>query len=174
MTGKEQKVYSGYDAYAAKTRAIVEAQMERLVFDVPELMHNLNLLINETEETIRRNDRQMRFLRDQTAALENDSMQIQAALWKEREEQKHVEELNDLLERFSTKSDEGNVTLDECRELFQKMQAEYFEEYRLFRLEEIAITNVLPLIQHYFLTWNALDNEQMNYGITLMGEWKKI
>ncbi|EJW70040.1 hypothetical protein WUBG_19052 [Wuchereria bancrofti] len=54
------------------------------------------------------------------------------------------------------------------------MQAEYFEEYRLFRLEEIAITNVLPLIQHYFLTWNALDNEQMNYGITLMGEWKKI
>ncbi|KAK6103807.1 GC-rich sequence DNA-binding factor-like family protein [Brugia pahangi] len=174
MTGKEQKVYSGYDAYAAKTRAIVEAQVERLVFDVPELMHNLNLLINETEETIRRNDRQMRFLRDQTAALENDSMQIQAALWKEREEQKRVEELNDLLERFSTKSDEGNVTLDECRELFQKMQTEYFEEYRLFRLEEIAITNVLPLIQHYFLTWDALDSDQMNYGIALISEWKKI
>ncbi|VDK67133.1 unnamed protein product [Litomosoides sigmodontis] len=174
MTGKEQKVYSGYDAYAAKTRAVAEAQVERLAFDVPELMHNLNLLISETEETIRHNDRQMRFLRDQTAALENDIVQIQAALWKEREEQRRIEELNDLLERFSSKSDEGIITLDECRELFQKMQTKYFEEYRLFKLEEIAISSVLPLVQQYFLTWDALDNEQMNYGIALMSEWKKI
>ncbi|VDO73482.1 unnamed protein product [Onchocerca flexuosa] len=142
-------------------------------------MHNLNLLVNETEETIRRNDRQMRFLRvrsivDQTTALENDLVQIQATLWKECQEQKRVEELSDLLERFSIKSEEGNVTLNECRELFQKMQTEYFEEYRLFRLEEIAIASVLPLIQHYFLTWNAFDNEQMNYGIALMSEWKRI
>uniref|UniRef100_A0A2K6VEC1 G-patch domain-containing protein n=1 Tax=Onchocerca volvulus TaxID=6282 RepID=A0A2K6VEC1_ONCVO len=174
MTGKEQKVYSGYDAYAAKTRAVAEARVEHLAFDVPELMHNLNLLINETEETIRQNDRQMRFLRDQTTALENDLVQIQSALWKECQEQKRVEELSDLLERFSTKSEEGNVTLNECRELFQKMQTEYFEEYRLFRLEEIAIASVLPLIQHYFLTWNAFDDEQMNYGIALMSEWKRI
>ncbi|MCP9262121.1 hypothetical protein DINM_005413 [Dirofilaria immitis] len=149
------KIYSGYDAYAAKTRAVAEAQSERLAFDVPELMHNLNLLINETEETIRQNDRQIRFLRDQTAALENDSVQIQAAL-------------------FSTKSDEGNITLDECRELFQKIQAEYLEEYHLFKLEEIAVACVLPLIQYYFLTWNAFDHEQMTCGIALMTEWKRI
>lgn len=112
-------------------------------------------------------------------------------MWKEREEQRRVEELNDLLERFaslcgvfqhdsqilgsfilsffflsffslilkftvdwlsaviyrfSAESDEGNITLDECRELFHKMQTKYFEEYRLFKLEEIAISSVLPLV----------------------------
>lgn len=51
-----------------------------------------------------------------------------------------------IIYRFSAKSDEGNITLDECRELFQKMQSKYFEEYRLFRLEEIAIACVLPLV----------------------------
>lgn len=57
--------------------------------------------------------------------------------------------------RFSTKSDEGNVTLDECRELFQKIQTEYFEEYRLFRLEEIAIASVLPLVIFDYLNQSS-------------------
>lgn len=174
MTGKEQKVYSGYDAYAAKTRAVTEAEADQLAFDVPELMHNLNLLIAETEETIRRNDRQMRFLRDQTAALENDLVQIQDALKKESEEQKRVIELSELLERFASKSDAGEVTLDECRKLFQKIQKEYFEEYRLFRLEEVATSSVLPLIQQYFSTWDALSNTQIDYGFEMMSEWKRI
>ncbi|VDN06589.1 unnamed protein product, partial [Thelazia callipaeda] len=182
MTGKEQKVYCGYDAYAAKTRAVKESGAESLAFDVPELMHNLNLLIDETENIIRRNNREKRLLKDQTKVLKNDRQQMTQMLRKEHEGQKRVQELYEFLEWFSSKNDAGEITLDECRELFDKMQTEYFEEYRLFRLEEIAIAVVLPLVQpekifqikQHFSVWDALDSAQVNYGITLMTEWKKI
>ncbi|VDK30165.1 unnamed protein product [Gongylonema pulchrum] len=169
--------------------AVAKAETERLAFDVPELMHNLNILIDETEETIRRTDRQMRFLRDQTTALENDREQIKAALEKEREEQNRMDQLVQLLEgyglelikefsggffRFTELCDADEVTLDHCRELFHTMQREFYEEYRLFKLEEVAIASVLPLIKRYFSTWDALGSTHADYGIALMTEWKRI
>ncbi|MFH4981967.1 hypothetical protein AB6A40_008676 [Gnathostoma spinigerum] len=63
MTGKEQKVYSGYDAFVSKTRVEQELEDEHRAFDVPELTYNINMLLDMTEETIRRNDRQIRYLK---------------------------------------------------------------------------------------------------------------
>uniref|UniRef100_A0A915CKK8 G-patch domain-containing protein n=4 Tax=Parascaris univalens TaxID=6257 RepID=A0A915CKK8_PARUN len=175
MTGKEQKVYSGYEAYAAKTRAVAESEKERRAFDVPELTYNLNALLDMTEETIRRNNHQRRFLEDQTTALENDRNQLNLALMKERDEQKRMKEVLALLEGFSTGSDNYfELTLEKCRELFEKLQKDYLEEYRLFNLEEVAVASVLPLIRKYFSSWDPLDKSQVDYGFTLMAEWKKI
>uniref|UniRef100_A0A0M3IPT4 GCFC domain-containing protein n=1 Tax=Ascaris lumbricoides TaxID=6252 RepID=A0A0M3IPT4_ASCLU len=203
MTGKEQKVYSGYEAYAAKTRAVAESEKEHRAFDVPELTYNLNALLDMTEETIRRNNHQRRFLEDQTTALENDRNQLNLALMKERDEQKRMKEdqttalENDrnqlnlalmkerdeqkrmkevlaLLEGFSAGDNYFELTLEKCRELFEKLQKDYLEEYRLFNLEEVAVASVLPLIQKHFSTWDPLDKSQVDYGFTLMAEWKKI
>ncbi|KHN87809.1 Septin and tuftelin-interacting protein 1 -like protein [Toxocara canis] len=175
MTGKEQKVYSGYEAYAAKTRAVAETEKEQRVFDVPELTYNLNALLDMTEDTIRRNNHQLRFLEDQTTALENDRNQLNVALAKERDEQKRMKEVLAMLEGFSSGVDNGcELTLERCRELFEKLQTYYLEEYRLFNLEEVAVASVLPLVQQHFSSWDPLDKGQVDYGYSLMTEWKKI
>ncbi|VDK46318.1 unnamed protein product [Anisakis simplex] len=194
MTGKEQKVYSGYEAYAAKTRAVAETEKEHLAFDVPELMHNLNALVDMTEETIRANNHQLRFLEDQTTALENDRVQLNVALTKERDEQKRMKEVLEMLEKFvsvqihliianenfsrgievGSSDSDSEPMLQKCRGLFEKLQKDYYEEYRLFNLDQVAVASVLPLIQKHFASWNPLDEKQVDYGYALMADWKKI
>ncbi|VDD90514.1 unnamed protein product [Enterobius vermicularis] len=174
MTGKEQKVYSGYDAFAAKTRAVAEAEDEHLAFDIPELGYNISMLLEFTEDTIRRSDRQLKFLKDQTISMENDCKELTSTLNKERAEQNRMKEVLSLLEKFSEQLDCEELTLEKCRGLFNKMQKDYFEEYRLFGLDAVAVTSVLPLIRNYFSSWDPLDQNQVDYGYSLILEWKKI
>ncbi|VDK84275.1 unnamed protein product [Cylicostephanus goldi] len=79
MTGPEQRVYSGYDSFSMKGRYVSRFAVfvrkwiscrpsfndisDRENFDVPELMHNLNLLVDLTEESIRRNDHQLKTIK---------------------------------------------------------------------------------------------------------------
>lgn len=73
MTGREQKVYSGYDAFSMRVKwALItvsnsfrseQSEPVSAAFDVPELRHNLNLIVDLTEEEIRRNDHQLKSLK---------------------------------------------------------------------------------------------------------------
>lgn len=65
MTGKEEKVYSGQNNMAIKAQAPGQAiaVSSRKYYDVPELVYNLDLLIEMTEEEIVRNDRQLKHLK---------------------------------------------------------------------------------------------------------------
>uniref|UniRef100_A0A0N5AM51 G-patch domain-containing protein n=1 Tax=Syphacia muris TaxID=451379 RepID=A0A0N5AM51_9BILA len=174
MTGKEQKVYSGYDAYASKTRFMAEVEDEHLAFDIPELSYNINTLLELTEDTIRHNDKQLNYLKDQTVSLENDRKVLSDVVLNAKVEQKRMKEVLALLEKFSVGLDCEELTLEKCRDVFYKMKKDYFEEYRLFGLDVIAAISVIPLIRNYFSTWNPLDSEQLNYGYSLILEWKNI
>lgn len=55
-------MYNDYNSFSKRTRA-PEVETDRKKFDVPELMHNLNMLLDLTEDEIRRNDRHVRFLK---------------------------------------------------------------------------------------------------------------
>lgn len=100
MTGKQQKVYSGYDSFSMKTRSEYDTvdDEERTVFDVPELIHNLNLLVDLTEEGIRRSNHQLQGLKDQTTALEYDLEQSRKTLDEEEQQAKHVNEVLEIIQ----------------------------------------------------------------------------
>ena len=71
MTGREQRVLSGYHAIAHKhdmpeedaEEAATSAAQVR-AFDMPELLHNLDLLVDMAEEAIIKNDRRVKFESD--------------------------------------------------------------------------------------------------------------
>ncbi|CAB3405543.1 unnamed protein product [Caenorhabditis bovis] len=172
MTGPQQKVYSGYDSFSMKTKSEYEIDTEkREVFDVPELLHNLNLLVDLTEEGIRRNNHQLITLKDQSTALEYDMKQIEKALKDEEEEASRMKKVYDLIDGFTAKS---SPTMNECQELFLKLRDEFPQEYRMYQLESVAIPCVLPLISQYFSKWKPLDPDHVIYGVELMKEWKTI
>uniref|UniRef100_A0A1I7X9I8 G-patch domain-containing protein n=1 Tax=Heterorhabditis bacteriophora TaxID=37862 RepID=A0A1I7X9I8_HETBA len=174
MTGPEQRVYTGYDSFSMRTRATYDDGSDRDVFDVPELMHNLNLLVDLTEENIRRNDYQLRTIKDQTTALEYDLARMREVLSNEEMEAQRMQDVLDLIEGFSQRKGAQAPSINDYQQLFLKLRAEYMEEYRLFNLESVAIPCVLPQIQAHFSKWKPLDPDHLIYGVDLMKEWKEI
>uniref|UniRef100_A0A0K0DFM0 G-patch domain-containing protein n=1 Tax=Angiostrongylus cantonensis TaxID=6313 RepID=A0A0K0DFM0_ANGCA len=174
MTGPEQRVYSGYDSFSLKSRVSFNDTNDRDVFDVPELMHNLNLLVDLTEESIRRNDSQLKSIKDRTTALEYDLTQSKTMLETEERDSERIKEVHDLIERFSQRSGADVPSINECQQLFVKLRTEYKEEYHLFNIESLAVPLVLPQIVEYFSKWRPLDPDHLIYGVDLMKEWRDI
>lgn len=112
MTGPEQRVYRGYDSFALKTRFVkssyyfymtfrVDTEEENLQnFDVKEIRHNLNLLLDMTEQNIRRSNGQLRSLKDQSTALEYDLNHLKTVLVDEEKEAQRMKRVYELLEQF--------------------------------------------------------------------------
>lgn len=169
MTGKQQKVYSGYDSFSMKTRSEYDTvdEEERTVFDVPELLHNLNLLVDLTEEGIRRSNQQLISLKDQTTAYEYELKQIDTTLKSEEEQAQHIKDVFELIDGFSSKA-----SMEECQNLFRRLRSEFPHEYQLYSLESVAIPVVLPLIQRHFANWKPLQEKE--YGCGLISEWRDI
>ncbi|VDO28032.1 unnamed protein product [Haemonchus placei] len=174
MTGPEQRVYSGYDSFSMKSRAAFNDISDRDVFDVPELMHNLNLLVDLTEENIRRNDSQLKSIKDRTTALEYDLEQAKLLHETEAKEYERIKEVFELIENFSKRKGDDLPSMNECQQLFVKLRSEYKEEYQLFDIETLAIQLVLPQIVDHFSKWKPLDPEHLIYGVDLMKEWRDI
>lgn len=65
MTGKEQKILHGYESLSKRhnrpedeDKNSDEEKQKQKLFDLPELLHNLDLLVNMTEERIIQSDKQ--------------------------------------------------------------------------------------------------------------------
>ncbi|EPB67440.1 g-patch domain protein [Ancylostoma ceylanicum] len=138
MTGPEQRVYSGYDSFSMKSRPVFNDISDRENFDVPELMHNLNLLVDLTEESIRRNDSQLKSIKDRTTALEYDLKQAKEMLDHEEKATERIKEVYELIEKFSKRKGDEAPSINDCQALFTKLRAEYKEEYHMFNIEALA------------------------------------
>lgn len=180
LTGPEQRILSGYHAIHQQHSKPTEQDDERTTkkyqnFAIPELTHNLNLLLDMTEQEIIRNDRQLRHERDQVINLRHEEEKLTQLLDQERKQIQTMEEIVDIVESLETRSKEGAdspLTLTEAQSIFRRLQDEFYEQYKLFELSNLAITIVFPLLKQYFETWQPL--KESRYGIDTMKEWKDI
>uniref|UniRef100_H2YDS2 Tuftelin-interacting protein 11 n=1 Tax=Ciona savignyi TaxID=51511 RepID=H2YDS2_CIOSA len=175
MTGKEKKVFSGYHAIAGRvtTGSDVESVDEDLyedemrkreIFSCPELLHNLETLIEETEHKILSADRQKRYESDRSVSLEHQRKKLEETLTVLRT-------ISQCEERL--KSDENcEILLNYFAEVFAELQEKYFAEYRMFELSDLASVMVHPLISKYLANWNPLIKP--SYGINEMKRWKLL
>uniref|UniRef100_H2YDR9 Tuftelin-interacting protein 11 n=1 Tax=Ciona savignyi TaxID=51511 RepID=H2YDR9_CIOSA len=188
MTGKEKKVFSGYHAIAGRvtTGSDVESVDEDLyedemrkreIFSCPELLHNLETLIEETEHKILSADRQKRYESDRSVSLEHqrkkleETLSLQISLIKHFPPQTVLRTISQCEERL--KSDENcEILLNYFAEVFAELQEKYFAEYRMFELSDLASVMVHPLISKYLANWNPLIKP--SYGINEMKRWKLL
>lgn len=173
MTGKQQRVYNDFNSFSRRAVA-PDADGERTNFDVPELMFNLNTLIGLTEDEILRNDRQIRFLKDQNVALEMEEKTLRESVTEDSEEIKRMNEVVEIIDEFDLLSKEKEPSLEDCKRLFIRLKKDFPTEYQLYGLDVIAVANVLPLIKSYFAVWNPLDPDQCEYGSKILSEWRQI
>ncbi|GAB1606956.1 tuftelin-interacting protein 11-like [Argonauta hians] len=180
MTGKEKRVLSGYHAISQRhdkpdeDEDVIESTPKaRTAFDVPELVHNLNLLVSMSEVDIVQNDRKLRYNKDQIVNMTHEKERLDLVCEQEKRQCDRLQDILDIINscRKRTQPDcEDPMTLEECVTLFKTLQDDYYEEYKLYDLGAVAIALVFPMMKQFFSNWEPLKDSTR--GLEVMGEWR--
>ncbi|CAB1322050.1 unnamed protein product [Coregonus sp. 'balchen'] len=165
MTGREQKVYYSYSQMTNKLSVPEEAPMSVAAreqktsgFALPELEHNLQLLIDLTEQDILQSSRRLQHERDVVVTLSHESSSLQTRLGTERDAIQRLEAVLQLVDRFQS----GETAPG----------SDFFEEYKTLGLGDLAAAVVHPLIREKLRTWDPLKDS--SYGLEEVGQWRAI
>ncbi|KAG7204874.1 hypothetical protein KM043_005274 [Ampulex compressa] len=175
MTGPEQRILSGYHAIAGGQQrpdetVVVTDKKAKLNFALPELQHNLNLLVDMCEQDIIQNDRRTRHLSDRVVALEAEKKNLSKIV---EQHGQLIDTLENVLVIVDRLMDETNeLSLRETAEAFRDLQEKYYEEYKMYELGELASSFVGPKIKDYLASWNPLI--QPKEPMKLFEQWKNI
>lgn len=105
MTGKEQRVLHGYEALSQMgklTKRSDEASREskQQNFDVPELVHNIDMLLDMTIERILITDKKLKHYEDSLVSIAYDERRTRDKLDAERRQLARTSELLETIERY--------------------------------------------------------------------------
>ncbi|XP_069691056.1 tuftelin-interacting protein 11 [Periplaneta americana] len=178
MTGPQQRVLSGYHAIAGQQRPADEWELRKdkkfVNFALPELQHNLNLLMDMCEQDIIQNDRKLRYTSDRIVMLEQEEVSLNKVM---EQEMRHMTTLDTVLNTVQQLIDQSNdianpLTLDRAAEAFKELQEKYYEEYRLYELGDLGSKIVSPLLKNRLSTWAPLENPRE--PMSLFKQWQDI
>ena len=172
MTGREQKVYYSYSQMSHKHSVPDDGlppqaqqppqpgkEARAPGFALPELEHNLQLLIDLTEQEIIQNDRQLQYERDMVVNLSHELEKMSEVLEHEERVISNLSKVLELVEECERRLQPGcgdPLTLDECARIFETLQDKYYEEYRMSDRVDLAVAIVYPLMKDYFKEWDPL------------------
>ncbi|XP_076299208.1 septin interacting protein 1 [Lasioglossum baleicum] len=175
MTGPEQRILSGYHAIAGGQQrpdenVVITDKKSKVNFALPELQHNLNILLDMCEQDIIQNDRRTRHLSDRVVALEAEKKTLSKVI---DHHSRLIDTLENVLDIIDKLMDETNqLSLQETAEAFKDLQDKYYEEYKMYELGEWACSFVGPKIKDCLASWNP--TMQPMQPIKLFNEWKSI
>ncbi|KAK6619473.1 hypothetical protein RUM43_012230 [Polyplax serrata] len=176
MTGPQQRVLSGYHAISRQQRPSDEwetrKEMKFSNFALPELLHNLNLLVDMCEQDIIENDRKNKYVSDKIVALEHETKQLDKICNGEEIEIIKLEKLIEMMEDLTHSSENKTLSLDRAALIFRQLQEDFYEEYKMYEMTEFAIIIVTPLLKDYLSSWQPLENP--GKPLNVIKEWKDI
>ncbi|ALC38796.1 sip1 [Drosophila busckii] len=178
MTGPEKRVLSGYHALA-QTKITPEETLYDAksgaepapvsVFSMPELTHNLELLVSQCEQEIIAIDKTERECSDREAALLHEQRQLEDLVQLERN---HMQTLEQVLCRMEQLSEQPELTLAQAEKLFLELQHDYASEYLEFALADLAAGVIAPLLKRELNDWQPLV--QPTQPLQLIKRWRGI
>lgn len=177
MTGKEQRVLSGYHALSMKhdkpSEDDVIIKSREKLFDLPELLHNLDLLVDMSADAILKNDKQLKYEQDMVVNLKHDHEQLEKVC---EDEEKQISRMTAIIKIIDECANCSKVTglksLEFCARMFAKLQSDFYVEYALYDLSSVAVSIVFPLMKTEFEGWDPL--KEPHRGIETMHKWKDI
>uniref|UniRef100_A0A665U070 Tuftelin-interacting protein 11 n=1 Tax=Echeneis naucrates TaxID=173247 RepID=A0A665U070_ECHNA len=172
MTGREQKIYYSYSQMSSKHSVPDEGPPSMSTrdqkgsgFALPELEHNLQLLIDLTEQDILQSARRLQHEKDVVVSLSHESRALQSRLDAEQDSIQRMEAVLALVERFPS----GET---ECARIFETLQTDYYEEYKTMGLADLAVAVVHPLLKEKLCSWDPLKDS--SYYLEDIGQWRAI
>ncbi|CAH1160144.1 unnamed protein product [Phaedon cochleariae] len=176
MTGPQQRVLSGYHALSGLKAPPGVEHYEDVVhkkcsnFALPEMQHNLDLLVDMCEQDIIRIDRNIRHNEDKIVALEQEEKSIKDVLRKEDDGLKNLQEVIDVVNKLMDPSQ--GYSLGQIAAIFKDLQERYEEEYTVYELSELAPGLIGPLLTSALASWSPLA--QPDRYLDVFAQWTDI
>ncbi|XP_037032370.1 septin-interacting protein 1 isoform X2 [Bradysia coprophila] len=175
MRGPEKRVLSGYHALG-QTKAAEENLYEHRQskkcsnFSLPELMHNLDLIVERCEQEIIEVDKKKRSLNDRETELRQDKDNLIKIVDLEENHLKTLEKALELVSQLTEPLEP--LTLDKAAEIFTELQTDFAPEYKEFGLGDLAPGVIAPLFNTEMDGWKPL--EEPTKHTDLLKKWRRI
>uniref|UniRef100_A0A7N0SXJ9 G-patch domain-containing protein n=1 Tax=Kalanchoe fedtschenkoi TaxID=63787 RepID=A0A7N0SXJ9_KALFE len=139
---------------------------------MPELQHNVRLMVDLAELDIQKIDRDLRNERETVVALQEEKNKLEVEAAQQQRQLRNIEEIVGVLDRVGKESSSGALTLDSLAKSFHDIQKKHPSDYKICNLSCIACSYALPLFIRVFQGWDPLQNP--SHGLELISLWKDI
>ncbi|KAL2897799.1 Septin and tuftelin-interacting protein 1-like protein 1 [Bienertia sinuspersici] len=139
---------------------------------MPELQHNIRLIVDLAELQIQKTDKDLRNERETVVALQKEKEGLQEEAVRQKKQIDSMEDVLHVLDSIEEEHTSGRLTLESLAKYFGDLQSRYPAEYKLGNLSCIACSFALPLLIRVFQGWDPLQNPY--HGRDVIALWKDL
>ncbi|KAL3648963.1 hypothetical protein CASFOL_005366 [Castilleja foliolosa] len=139
---------------------------------MPELQHNIRLIVDLAELDIQKLDKDLRNERETVVALQKEKEKLQNDARRQKQQVENMEVIVSVLDRINELSSLGSLTLESLAKSFVDLQTRFTDDYTICNLSCIACSYALPLFIRIFQGWDPLQNP--THGLVVVSTWKKL
>lgn len=137
---------------------------------MPELQHNMRLLLDVAEADIQRIDGKLRHEKDTAVILGREQTRLQDEVTAAQEQ---VQRLNQILETVSQcQSSDSAYSIADVEAIYTALKSRHREEYFMYNLAAAALAQVLPRLMQLLASWSPLVDPSL--GTADFARWRDL
>lgn len=139
---------------------------------MPELQHNIKLILDMAEVDIQKIDRDLRREREKVVSLQREKEKFQKEAARQKKQIDVMEVICKIVEKAEEDNLAGVLTLESLLSTFGDLKKRFGDDYKLCNLSSIVCSLAYPLLIRVFQGWEPLKNP--HHGMQLMASWKDL